>query len=294
MSLIRPFLQDDAFLHDVQDATGIERVLHFWWLGQSGFLLKWQNRFLLFDPYLSDSLTKKYAATDKPHIRMTERVVAPDKLNFVDVVTSSHNHTDHLDGETLGPLMAANLDLQFVIPEANRAFVARRLDCEPAWPVGLDDRDYREVGAFRFHGIAAAHEELERDEKGRCRFLGYVVRFGPWTVYHSGDTVHYSGLVERLTPFNVDVAILPINGSRPERKVAGNLNGIEAATLACAINAKLAIPCHYEMFTFNTAPPDTFIAAAAALEQPVRVLQAGERCTVQKSAAGAMTVRSRD
>ena len=150
------------------------------------------------------------------------------------------------------------------------------------------------MGAFRFHGIAAAHEELERDEKGRCKFLGYVVRFGPWTVYHSGDTVHYSGLVERLTPFNADVAILPVNGSRPERRVAGNLNGVEAATLACAINAKLAIPCHYEMFTFNTASPDTFIAAAAALEQSVRVLQAGERCTVEKSTTGVMTVQPGD
>ncbi|MDE0632960.1 MAG: MBL fold metallo-hydrolase [Caldilineaceae bacterium] len=292
MSLIKPFLKEDAFLQDVQDATGDEGVLHIWWLGQSGFLLKWQSRFLLFDPYLSDSLTEKYAATDKPHIRMTERVVSPERLNFVDVVTSSHNHTDHLDGETLGPLKAANPDLQFVIPEANRAFVADRLDCDRDWPMGLDDGDFREAGVFRFHGIAAAHEELEKDEAGRCKFLGYVTSFGPWMVYHSGDTVLYSGLVERLTPFNVDVAILPINGSSPERRVAGNLNGIEAATLACAINAKLAVPCHYEMFTFNTASTDAFIIAAEALEQPVRVLQAGERCTVEKSAAGVMTVRS--
>ncbi|MYC97000.1 MAG: MBL fold metallo-hydrolase [Caldilineaceae bacterium SB0661_bin_32] len=294
MSLIKPFLQGEAFLQDVQNATGSERVLHIWWLGQSGFLLKWQSSFLLFDPYLSDSLTRKYAATDKPHVRMTERVVAPERLSFVDVVTSSHNHTDHLDGETLGPLKAANPDLQFVIPEANRAFVAGRLACGRDWPVGLDDGDFRDAGVFRFHGIAAAHEELERDEAGRCRFLGYVTSFGPWTVYHSGDTVHYSGLVEKLTPFNVDIAILPVNGSKPERRVAGNLNGIEAATLACAINAKLVIPCHYEMFTFNTASPDTFRAAADALEQPVRVLQAGERCTVEKSAVGAMTVLSGD
>ena len=292
MALIRPFLQNEAFLHDVQNASPGESVLHIWWLGQSGFLLKWRNHFLLFDPYLSDSLTRKYAATDKPHVRMTERVIAPEQLNFVDVATSSHNHTDHLDGETLGPLLNANPDMQLVIPEANRAFVAERLGCDPSWPVGLDDGDAKEVGAFRLHGIAAAHEELERDERGRCKFLGYVAQFGPWTVYHSGDTVHYSGLVERLTPFNVDAAILPINGSRPERRVAGNLNGGEAAALACAIHAKLAIPCHYEMFTFNTASPDTFVAAAAALEQPVRVLQAGERCTLEKSVAGVMTSRS--
>ena len=63
---------------------------------------------LLLDPYLSDSLTDKYAQTDKPHAGMTERVVAPERLNFIDVATSSHNHTDHLDPDTLGPLLKAN------------------------------------------------------------------------------------------------------------------------------------------------------------------------------------------
>ena len=119
---------------------------------------------------------------------------------------------------------------------------------------------------------------------GRHTLLGYVARFGTWTVYHSGDTVKNGGMVERLKPFNVDVAILPINGSRPERKVAGNLDGSEAAALAKAINARLASPCHYEMFTFNTASPDTFIAEAATLEQPVRILRAGECCKVENSA----------
>jgi len=213
---------------------------------------------------------------------MTARVVAPEKLDFIDAVTSSHSHTDHLDAETLGPLLAMNPGLRLVIPEANRAFVADRLGCDAEMPIGLDDGESARVGDFEFTGIAAAHEELETDARGRHRFLGYVVRCGPWTVYHSGDTVDYGGLVERLKPFNVDVAILPINGSRPERRVAGNLNGSEAAGLARAMSAKLAVPCHYEMFTFNTAPPEDFKAAAAALGQPVRVLRAGERCTVEK------------
>ena len=282
MSLIQPHLQGQAFLKDVRDAAADECALHIWWLGQSGFLLQWQGRHVLFDPYLSDSLTAKYAATDKPHERMTARVVAPERLDFIDVVTSSHNHTDHLDAETLGPLLAVNRGMRLVIPEANRAFVAERLGCDREMPFGLDDGESVRVGDFEFSGIAAAHETLETDAQGRHRFLGYVVRCGPWTVYHSGDTVDFGGLVERLKPFNVDVAILPINGSRPERRVAGNLSGSEAAGVARAIKAGLAVPCHYEMFTFNTAPPDEFQAAAAALGQPVRVLRAGERCTIEK------------
>ena len=41
---------------------------------------------------------------------MTARVIDPARLDIVDVVTSSHNHTDHLDAETLWPLLAANPD----------------------------------------------------------------------------------------------------------------------------------------------------------------------------------------
>jgi hypothetical protein len=34
---------------------------------------------------------------------------------------------------------------------------------------------------------------------------------------------------------------------------------------------------HYEMFAFNTAPPDAFAAEAARVGQPCRVLRCGER-----------------
>ena len=275
--MIRPFLQDDAFLADVR-ATGDGPRL--WWLGQSGFLLRWQGRHLLLDPYLSDSLTRKYAATDKPHVRMTERVIAPERLDFIDAVTSSHNHTDHLDAETLAPLLAANPAIAVVVPEANREFAARRLGVDPARLTGLDDGASAEVGGFRLHGVASAHETVERDAQGRAHFLGYVVEFGRWKIYHSGDTVLYDGMADRLRPFAVDVALLPVNGALPERRVAGNLDGREAAELAHAIRARLAVPCHYEMFEFNTAPPDEFAAEAARIGQPFRLLRCGEGMTI--------------
>ena len=57
-----------------------------WWLGQSGFLVKTNAGTVLFDPYLSDSLTDKYADTDKPHVRMTELCVNPDRMTGIDIV----------------------------------------------------------------------------------------------------------------------------------------------------------------------------------------------------------------
>src|SRR5688572_10248688 len=127
MPLIPAFQKDDALLADIAGADRSRECFHLWWLGQSGFLLAWNGRHLLFDPYLSDSLTEKYAATDKPHIRLSERVIDPARLNMVDVVTSSHNHTDHLDAATLVPLAGSNPLLQMVLPAANMDFAKGRL-----------------------------------------------------------------------------------------------------------------------------------------------------------------------
>ncbi|MBI4661563.1 MAG: MBL fold metallo-hydrolase [Verrucomicrobia bacterium] len=275
--MIKPALQDDAFLADVQSARSDSEHFHLWWLGQSGFLLQWQGSHLLLDPYLSDSLTKKYADSDKPHVRMTERVIAPDRLDFIDVVTSSHNHTDHLDADTLIPILRRNPAASLIIPEANREFVAERLGVAREFPVGLDAGQSVTRGNFKFAGIPAAHEAVERDPSGRCRFLGYLVRFGPWTVYHSGDTVLYEGMVENLRRWKIDAALLPINGRAPERRVAGNLSGREAAELGKVIGARCAIPCHYDMFEFNTASPDEFVETARAIGQSYQLLRAGER-----------------
>lgn len=275
--MIEPRLSDDALIADVREAAGSREGFRLWWLGQSGFLVQHEGRHLLLDPYLSESLTRKYAATDKPHVRMTRRVVDPARLDFVDVVTSSHTHTDHLDAETLGPLWRANPLLSLVIPEANRSLVVDRLGCPPTWPLGLDEGGEVSVAGFRIAAVPASHEQIERDASGRCRHLGYVVRFGSFCLYHSGDCVPYAGQAERLRPLAVALALLPINGRAPERRVPGNFTGPEAARLAHAMGAGLVIPCHYDMFEFNTASPEAFVAEAGRLGQPCRVLACGER-----------------
>jgi L-ascorbate metabolism protein UlaG (beta-lactamase superfamily) len=266
-----------VLLADIHASDRRDGGFRLWWLGQSGFLLQWQGIHVLLDPYLSDSLTKKYSQTDKPHVRMTELVVDPARLSMADIATSTHNHTDHLDAETLRPILAANPKLKLVIAEANRAFVADRLKIDPAIPIGVDDGSSVKIFAIRFFGIASAHEAVERDEHGRVKYLGYVLQFGGWTIYHSGDTVRYEGMAEKLRPFKVDVALLPINGRAPERRVPGNLFGREAAQLAMDIEAKLVIPCHFEMFEFNTASPDEFIHECRRLGQPFRVLRCAEK-----------------
>ncbi|MGE0128104.1 MAG: MBL fold metallo-hydrolase [Blastocatellales bacterium] len=279
--MIKPVLSDDALLGDIKAASNDTEHFHLWWLGQSGFLVQWQNKHLLIDPYLSNSLTRKYAATDKPHIRMTEIPIDPARLDFIDVATSSHNHTDHLDHETLWPLIAANPNLRMIIPEANRAFVADRLKTDKNWPVGLNDGTSATVCDFTFTGIAAAHETLEMDEHGNYRCLGYIISFGEWTIFHPGDCVPYDGMAERLLELaggrRINVALMPINGRLPERRVTGNFWGRESAQFAKTINARMALPMHYEMFTFNTETPGEFAAECERLSQPYCAPRCGQR-----------------
>ncbi|MCU0880565.1 MAG: hypothetical protein MUF06_22580, partial [Pirellulaceae bacterium] len=47
------------------------------------------------------------------------------------------------------------------------------------------------IKGFDFYGVPAAHNEIERDEHGNLKYMGYIVKFGKWTLYHSGDTLWY-------------------------------------------------------------------------------------------------------
>ena len=282
MGLIKAIKKDEELVREMDSLLGDKEHFHLWWLGQSGFLLQWKGKRVLIDPYLSDSLTKKYLTTGKPHTRMSELVVKPELLKNISVVTSSHNHTDHLDAETLIPVLKNNPTVKFIISEANREFVCERVKCEKSFPIGLNDGrsvtiDESDSYRITFHGVPAKHNEIERDEKGNCKFMGYLIEFGNYKIYHSGDTLWYEEMVDLLKPFAVDLAILPINGNKPERKVAGNLDCKEAAELGKAIGAGCVIPCHYDMFTFNTADVNEFIKEAEKIDQPYKVLRGGER-----------------
>ncbi len=281
MELIKAIKKNEELIAEMDSLLQNESGFHLWWLGQSGYLLQWNGKRILIDPYLSDSLTKKYLTTDKPHTRISELVLKPELLKNISVVTSSHNHTDHLDAETLVPVLQNNPSIKFIIPEANRNFVSERIKCENDFPIGLNDGKSVTIDGFTFNGIPAKHNEIDRDENGNCRYMGYVIEFGQYKIYHSGDTLWFDEMVDLLKPFNVDVALLPINGNKPERKVAGNLDCKEAAALGKAINAKVVIPCHYDMFEFNTADVNGLIKEAEKINQRFVILKGGDKFSYQ-------------
>ena len=175
------------------------------------------------------------------------------------------------------PMLTLVAPVPLVVPlvvslEANRAFVAERLRTDPAWPLGLVHGEALDVAGFRITALAVAHEQLDTDELGRHHHLGYLVAAGPFLLFHSGDAVPYEGMDDellRLTgDIRLDVALLPINGRLPERRVPGNFWGDEAATFANRVGARLVVPMHFEMFAFNTETPELFATTADSSASP--------------------------
>lgn len=272
--MIKALRKNQKLVNDILAYENSDDV-HLWWLGQSGYLIQYKKTRVLIDPYLSDSLTKKYAETDKPHVRISERVIDPRDLPRIDIISSSHNHTDHLDAETILPILESNPNLKIIIPEANRNFVAMRLAIDPSIPVGLNAGESWEQEAVKFTAIPASHNALDQDEQGKFLFLGYGIELGGFRIYHSGDTLYYDGMEKWIKKLSPHLALLPINGSDPSRKVAGNLNADEAIDLALNCSIPLMIPCHYDLFAFNTANVEVFMQKATAKKQKYCVLELG-------------------
>ena len=105
--------------------------------------------------------------------------------------------------------------------------------------------EYFKNGVYaRIYAVPSAHTQLDKTPLGGYPYLGYLVRCGAHTIYHAGDCVPYEGLAESLRPYNVTVALLPIEGPQ-----AGTFTAEEASQLAEEIGARWLVPMHYGAFS---------------------------------------------
>jgi L-ascorbate metabolism protein UlaG (beta-lactamase superfamily) len=264
--------------HDIDEwqtlSPAVDQVA-LWWLGQAGFALRCGDRALLIDPYLSDSLAKKYKGHTFPHERMMPVPIAPEALQQIDWVFCTHRHTDHMDPATLTSLFD-NSACRAIVPCAvlahvveNIGLAADRTTCVNAGQTVVLDE------TIGLHPIPAAHETLTVNTGGEHYFLGYILQLGDLRIYHSGDCVPYDNLEKKLRDLKPDIALLPVNGRdqyRRSHNVPGNFHFEEALQLCRNVGIAYLIPHHYGMFEFNTVDPVDLQNKIEASSMPVQVV----------------------
>ncbi len=199
-------------------------------LGQSGYILEGENSKIVIDPYLSDSV-KKIAG--RP--RVLPIPIAPEGL-ICDAVICTHNHTDHLDQDTVNRMNDGTL---FITTSEGKA-VIQGLGKKNVKAISVGD--LLQVGDFKITAVFARHT-LEA--------FGVVIEAESKRLYFSGDTLFDERLFE-VKEFSPDVTFICINGR------LGNMNTEEALLVARKIGATVNVPNHYDMFESNSANPKEF------------------------------------
>jgi L-ascorbate 6-phosphate lactonase len=217
-----------------------------WWFGQNGYIFKSPEGTLCsVDLYLSDSCAGLGLNFDLK--RRIPILIPPEEID-VDVFTCTHNHQDHTDPETIRNLRNKDT-MRFVGPHPSCAvYIQEGIESgriTPSWPdCFIEHKDVQIHGTF---ALPTDTTDLNH--------MGFVMRFGSGpSVYVTGDT-DYTELLLGVTKHKPDAVITCINGG------FNNLSHWEAADLVGKIKPKVAIPCHYDMFSDNSVDPRQFRAA---------------------------------
>ncbi len=243
----QPVKRGAALLEEIDRTISPTPVL--WWLGQHGFIL----RFATITFYLDPQLSGIDAPLDPATVRHADMILA----------TSASS----IDPLSVTAILEHSVAAKLILPKSATDFAK-------ASGIGYDrmtttDADLR-VEYFKdnlYGRVYAIPSAPEWTASGGYPYLGYLIRFGRWTIYHSGACTLYDGLADRLRPFNVSVALLPVGG--------GNFSISDAAALASMIGASWMVPI----------PAGDSESAVSHLlghrpEQHFKIFECGEKWTV--------------
>jgi L-ascorbate 6-phosphate lactonase len=205
-------------------------TLVVWWLYQSGLLVKSPHGAVIaIDPYLSDAVLRSYRLPRNVPPPLDPAEAEPDAL------LATHSHEDHLDPDSIRPLLSSPRSRFVGPPMAVGKVLAAGIAAERTAPVARGD-----VVSVSDLTVRAVHARHTFAPEPTPDAVGFVVECGGVSLYHSGDTEYDSEIV--LDTRGVTASFISINGT------GGNMNAHEAALLAWRQGAGLAVPFHYGLW----------------------------------------------
>jgi L-ascorbate 6-phosphate lactonase len=250
-----------------------------WWLGCTGVWIKTENSTnIVIDAWFGNGKrTKKVQEMApfhqmrnmtggkmlQPNLRGVQFVYDPFAVTTVDAVLSTHYHADHIDINFaaavlqnvkkdipfIGPLKSVELWLKWGVP-AERCQVVK-----PGDVIKLNDVEIVVLDSFDRTCLVTT----DQDVRGVCptdmddKAVNYLIKTPGGNIYHSGDS-HYSiYFAKHGKDHHIDLAF----GSYGENPVGNQdkMTSIDILRMAEALNTKVVIPLHYDIWTNFKADP---------------------------------------
>ena len=249
-----------------------------WYLGCNGFVLKAADGTTLFiDPY--------FGTGDPPRtVRMIPVPMEPVDVREADAILATHEHTDHVHGESQAPIIAGT-EARFFGPDASIANTTEEGWIE-RWDLDADrfttvaEGDTFEVGSFTVlvepaHDPDAAHP------------VTYVVEHEAGTFCHAGDSKPDESLesVGERHDIDLGVAAFGSTGEIPDKRTGEPkhtkwyADADEAIDLANQLQVERLLPSHWDMWKGLTADPTALHETIRRREYPhsLELVEIGDR-----------------
>ena len=228
------------------------------YLGQFGLLLETTESVIMVDPYLTDSIFER----GKPDFR---REVPPDPKFLAmrpDVILITHVHGDHVDIPSLQALLSGEKKAEVLASPNAWQKVRSEVGGEHNYvslPAGAEwsTRD------IHVRAVPAVHSDTAA--------VGFVIHTEGKTLYLSGDTLYDRAIIDAINE-PIDCMFVVMNG------LGNNMNCIDAARMAQALQPKVAVPVHWGLFKKFSDDPCKFVAEAEKRGGNAHIIQSHEQC----------------
>jgi len=278
------FSEPDKVRNKIKDPIHPNVRLSALWIGHSTVLLQMDDKVIITDPFLTETMGELGRRVIEPGIDI-------ENIPPCDVILISHPHFDHLNLSSLEILeknskkaaLVFPRDLEDYLPDFKMKMI--RMENDEGYRKKING-ETKIINGIKITTVFAQHwggrYGLDGYLWGDNAYTGYMIEYNGMTVYFAGDTGYDSTKFKKLGEmFNVDLALIPI-GPCAECRNCGTRNHVfptDAVMIFKDINPKWMVPIHYGTLQFAQADP---MEPIVVLKEIIEKEKLGERIDVLK------------